>query len=105
VLILPADLPLISSSDIQDFISHSGKPPEIVISPDRREEGTNALLVSPPGIIDYQFGPGSFQKHIQQAQRSSLRVDVCKIMSIGLDLDLPEDLELLKQMEAPQIDQ
>lgn len=104
VLILPADLPLIRPTDIQEFIRRAVKPPVMVIAPDRHEGGTNALLVSPPGFMDYSFGPGSFQRHIHLAERHDLRVEICRLSTIGLDLDLPEDLDLLRQMESVQVE-
>ena len=103
VMILPADLPLVNSKDIREFIAHSGNPPEIIIAPDRREEGTNALLVSPAGLIDYCFGNDSFRCHSQRAQKKQARLEVCRIESLSLDLDYPEDLDLLKQYEALQV--
>ena len=96
VLILPADLPLINKEDIIRFIKHRGEPPEIIISSDYRQNGTNALLVNPIGVIDYDFGEWSFKKHIEQAERKKLRIDICDIESIKYDLDIPEDLELLR---------
>jgi len=104
ILILPADLPLISKADIQAFLQHAGKPPVIVIAPDRRSDGTNALYMSPAGVIEYKYGAGSFAHHIQQAQKKGVRVEVCQLSSLGLDLDLPEDLDLLKQIEAMKIE-
>ncbi|HMD87681.1 MAG TPA: 2-phospho-L-lactate guanylyltransferase [Anaerolineaceae bacterium] len=103
VMILPADLPLVNSKDIREFIAQSGNPPEIIIAPDRREEGTNALLVSPAGLIDYCFGKDSFRCHSQRAQKKQARLKVCRIESLSLDLDYPEDLDLLKQYEALQV--
>jgi 2-phospho-L-lactate/phosphoenolpyruvate guanylyltransferase len=104
VLILPADLPLLSTNDLSELINHANKPPVVAIAPDRRGEGTNALLLSPAGLIDFQFGPGSFTKHCQAAKKAGVRLEVCSLFSLGLDLDLPEDLELLRQMKALQID-
>jgi 2-phospho-L-lactate/phosphoenolpyruvate guanylyltransferase len=105
VIILPADLPLINPKDIREFIGYSGNPPEIIIAPDRRSEGTNALLVSPTGVIEYCFGKDSFRCHSQRAQKIGAKLVVCKIESLALDLDLPEDLDLLKQYETLQINQ
>ncbi len=99
VLILPADLPLISSADLGVFLSHIGHPPEMVIAPDRREDGTNALFISPPGLVEYSYGPGSFQRHLLQAEKFGIKHTICRLPSFGLDLDIPEDLEILKQME------
>jgi 2-phospho-L-lactate guanylyltransferase len=104
VLILPADLPLIAKSDIQSFISHAGKPPEIVIAPDRHSDGTNALYMNPAGVIEYKYGSGSYEHHIQQARKKGVRVEVCELSSLGLDLDVPEDLDLLKQIEAMKLE-
>jgi 2-phospho-L-lactate/phosphoenolpyruvate guanylyltransferase len=98
VLVLPADLPLITPKDIRTFIQ-CGTGAEIVIAPDRHREGTNALLVCPPGAIPYCFGPGSFLRHRQEAEKRSLKVAICERPSFGLDIDLPEDLEQLKQIK------
>ena len=104
VLILPADLPLLTTVDIHELIQFTNKPPVVVIAPDRRLEGTNALLMSPPGLIELSYGAGSFEKHLEQAHKHGVRVEVVSQFSLGLDLDLPEDLELLRQMKALQIE-
>lgn len=96
VLILPADLPFIKSGIIKRFIDHAGNPPEIIISPDQRQNGTNALLVNPIGIIDYDYGQWSFKRHIEQAERKKLRIDICNLDGLNFDLDTPEDFEYLK---------
>jgi 2-phospho-L-lactate guanylyltransferase len=99
VLILPADLPLLEPSIVDEFIRKLVKPPMVVISPDRRGDGTNALLMSPAGLIDYEYGPGSFTKHLDQITRYNVRYEVVETFSIELDLDLPEDLETLQKMD------
>ena len=100
VLILPADLPLITPERIQALIDRACKPPMIVITPDRRREGTNALLMNPVGLISYVYGASSFQRHIDQAMRYRVRVEIYEDPALGLDLDVPEDLDLLRQMES-----
>lgn len=96
VLVLPADLPLIQIEDVQALIDRAQDPPVMVIVPDRHHSGTNALLTCPPGLIDYDFGRNSFDNHIAKAEASGARVEVCEIASVGLDLDLPEDLAVLR---------
>lgn len=100
ILVLPADLPLISPTDIEAFIRYAQNPPVMVIAPDRRMDGTNALYLNPAGVIQYRFGPGSYQHHIQQAKKNGFRVEVFRSSAFGLDLDTPEDLEVLKQVES-----
>ncbi len=70
-------------------------PPVVVVAPDRRRQGTNALLVCPAGLIEYDFGPGSFQRHCKRAREAGARLEILELPSLALDMDLPEDLELV----------
>jgi 2-phospho-L-lactate guanylyltransferase len=100
VLILPADLPLLTREDVLALIERSSNPPVVVIAPDRHHRGTNALLLSPPGLIEYDFGEDSYKRHCARAKKAGARLEIVDLPSLGLDLDLPEDLELLRgQME------
>ena len=99
VLVLPADLPLISKDDILELLNRAVDPPVVVIAPDRHEKGTNALLISPSGLIEYDFGENSFERHCQQARNAGARLEIVNLPSLGLDLDLPEDLELIREWE------
>lgn len=99
IMVVPADLPLLSKEVVEDFLKHAGEPPEIIISPDRRKDGTNALYISPADLIQFSYGPGSFHKHMQLAAQCNARVDVVDSFVLGLDLDLPEDLELLNSIQ------
>jgi 2-phospho-L-lactate guanylyltransferase len=94
VLIVPADLPLLTVEDIKEVVRRGIDPPVVVITPDRHQRGTNALLISPPGLIQYEYGPGSFQRHCTQAEKAGARLEVCERGSVALDIDFPEDLEL-----------
>jgi 2-phospho-L-lactate guanylyltransferase len=98
VLILPADLPLISKDDIKTLIELSVDPPVVVIAPDRRNEGTNALLISPAGLIEYDFGPNSFDRHCHLARLASARIEIVNLPSLAFDLDIPEDLQMLDEL-------
>ncbi len=100
VLVLPADLPLLTPNDVQVLIDKAIKPPVVVIAPDRHGKGTNALLMVPAGQIEYDFGEGSFQRHCERAKKSGARLEIVELHSLGLDLDLPEDLEMIKKLEA-----
>lgn len=103
VLVLPADLPLVSRDDILTLIGRAGEPPVVVIAPDRHESGTNALLISPVGLIEYDFGENSFQRHCQRAKDAGARLEIVNLPTLGLDLDLPEDLELVRKFELTKM--
>lgn len=102
ILIIPADLPLITVDEIERFLSRAGNPPEILICPDRRRDGTNMLYINPAGLIHFHYGSGSFQKHMAEAQKSEARIEVVVSEALGLDLDVPEDLDLLYQIQLLQ---
>jgi 2-phospho-L-lactate guanylyltransferase len=96
LLILPADVAAVSAHDVAALIdaAETAACPAVVIAPDRHEHGTNALLLRPPGAIDFSFGPDSCRLHIAAAEHSGAQVCVYRSESLGLDLDLPEDYEL-----------
>ena len=94
VLVLPADLPLIASEDVTRIVEMGRKPhPCVVIATDRNKDGTNALYVQPPGLIDYAYGEGSFQRHAVLARDAGAEVEVYQSDRLLQDIDLPEDIE------------
>ncbi len=97
VLIVPADLPLLTPEDIRAMLARATQPPVVVVAPDHRHRGTNALLVCPAGLITYEFGPDSFRKHCESARQAGARLEICELPSLALDMDLPEDLALVSQ--------
>ena len=103
VLILPADLPLITREDVLTLIEHASDPPVVVIAPDRHGTGTNALLISPSGLIEYDFGENSFQRHCERVNQTGARLEIVNLPTLGLDLDIPENLELVRKMELAKI--
>ena len=96
VLIIPADLPLITPEDINAMLARVGEPPVVVVAPDRRGHGTNALLVCPAGLIKYEYGHNSFERHCDLARKAGARLEICELPSLALDLDIPDDLAVLE---------
>ena len=94
VLIMPADLPFVSVDDIKAIVRLSYRDDSsIVIATDDEGDGTNALLVRPPGLIEYSYGRGSFQKHIESASQVGANVVSYFSDRLALDIDIPEDLD------------
>ena len=98
VLILPADLPLVTREDIQVLLDRAVKPPVVVIAPDRHGKGTNALVIAPAGLIVYDFGENSFQRHCERVKHAGGRLAVVELPSLELGLDEPEDVEMVKSL-------
>jgi 2-phospho-L-lactate/phosphoenolpyruvate guanylyltransferase len=98
ILIVPADLPLVKPDDVRLMLKLANPPPVVVVAPDQRRNGTNAMLVCPAGLIEYEYGPGSFQRHCDRAHEAGARLEVCELPSLALDMDLPEDLEQVRRV-------
>ncbi len=96
LLILPADLPLITVEDIQALLELAGdRPHAIVIAPDATETGTNALLLRPPDLIQPSFGPDSYNRHCALARDAGVEPIIYRSPSLAYDIDLPSDLNHL----------
>jgi 2-phospho-L-lactate guanylyltransferase len=102
VLIVHADLPRVTPADLEAMVAlAAGGAPVVVVAPDRHGRGTNALLCAPPGLIEYRFGEDSFARHCAQAQAAGARLEICSTPGLALDLDVPEDLEVLHGASVP----
>jgi 2-phospho-L-lactate guanylyltransferase len=140
VLVLPADLPLLTAADLEAIMAYiapyhfhpgsasappqspsrpeasrdrpaaggkadfpppfdgrgqGGGRPTVVIAPCRHGTGTNALLILPPGLIPFAFGPDSFAAHCAAARAAGVEPVIYRSATIALDLDTPEDLEIV----------
>lgn len=94
LLVLPADLPLLTTEDLHCIVEQATSPSSIVIAPSP-DGGTNALFLQPPSAIPFRFGRNSFARHCAAAQRAQL--PLCSVTSPGLqtDIDLPQQLGAL----------
>jgi 2-phospho-L-lactate guanylyltransferase len=94
-LYLPADLPLVEATDVEGLLAASDGGRRLVITPDRQEQGTNALLV--PSAFDFApaFGAASFRRHVEQAQALGIAWQAYRSDRLALDVDTPADLEAL----------
>lgn len=98
VLVLASDIPLFQPDDIEAMVALAAETPAVVIAADRRREGTNALLVKPPGVIPYRFGIGSLNKHSDEADAIGAALHIYESPTLGLDVDIPDDLDLYREM-------
>lgn len=94
LLMLFGDLPLLEAIDIRKLVQNSAP---VVIAPDQRGAGTNALLLRGERRADFsfQFGPDSHQRHISEATRLGLATSTSHSPGTSFDLDTPEDWRLL----------
>lgn len=98
-LVLASDIPLMTPQDIEALIQFSTQQTEgIVVATDRRQDGTNALLIKPPGLIPYRYGEHSFKRHIEEAKAIGTSIHVYESPTLALDVDMPEDLDTYRKI-------
>ena len=96
VLIIPGDMPLVRSADIEEVLAQIPEGdafPFALLVPSHDRMGTNALLLAPPDIIKLRFGYDSFSYHMSQVLAQGLPLRFIENERIALDIDEPKDLE------------
>jgi 2-phospho-L-lactate guanylyltransferase len=106
VLVIPADLPHLDEPALDRLLEAAdaalaagGGAPLVVVAPSDARQGTNALLLAPPDVIEPCFGPASFEAHVRAAAARGASVQVVTDAALGFDLDTPEDIELLSEAD------
>jgi 2-phospho-L-lactate guanylyltransferase len=87
LVVVHADLPLVSADDIAVLVAEDSYP--CAIAPDRNGTGTNALALTRPRGFHFAFGQGSFAKHLDAAKGGAR---IVSRLGLGLDIDTEEDL-------------
>jgi 2-phospho-L-lactate guanylyltransferase len=101
VIVLPGDVPLISTEDVRALVDAAGAASKaVVVGASRDGDGTNALLLRPPSVIVPAFGPPSVAPHVEAALTSGARTRVLWDLGLALDVDTPADLRTLDQMSG-----
>lgn len=93
VLVLPADLPFVNHDDIAKIAEMGRSGKTVVLATDHEQDGTNAMLVRPVGLIPYAYGTKSYKYHSIAAKLAGAELKIYESENIKLDVDIPEDLE------------
>ncbi len=110
LIAIPVDLPLVSAEALATLVATltatDGATPAtdgrlVAIVPDRHGRGTNALLLSPPDVIDFRFGGDSRAAHAACAREVGASVRELAGGPLSVDIDTPDDL-LLAESLAPE---
>ncbi|MGD1050391.1 MAG: 2-phospho-L-lactate guanylyltransferase [Solirubrobacteraceae bacterium] len=95
-LLVPGDCPALDGPALRTLLDSPADAPAVTIVPDRHGSGTNALLLTPPDVIEPGFGPGSFARHRRRAAAAGAAWRVERLEPLMLDLDTPDDLVVLR---------
>jgi 2-phospho-L-lactate guanylyltransferase len=94
MLILPGDIPLITSADVARLVELAD-PGRMVVVSDVLRSGTNALLLAPPSLVALRFGPDSLRAHLNAALEANVRAMVHDCPNVARDIDEPQHVAWL----------
>lgn len=95
MLVLPGDVPFVTPAEISELACHA-IPQSVTIVPAHDFEGTNSLLMSPPGALAPAFGKDSFSCHLDGADKADIATSTCHLEGLGRDIDNAADLQFLR---------
>ena len=93
-LVVPADIPLIQSWEIEEIFKHVPAKGSLLV-PAGDGRGTNAAFRRPANLFPLRFGNDSFKPHHAAAQATGKPCIVLNLPGIAVDVDNPEDLHQL----------
>ena len=92
MLTVPGDIPLLTADEIGRLLAAHRPAPSFTIAPSHDEQGSNAVLVSPPEAVPLRFGEDSFFPHLAATEARGISPTVVHLPGIALDIDNPVDL-------------
>ena len=100
LLVLLGDLPRLTPGEVARLVS-AGEQAEaahsVVLAPDREGQGTNGLLLRPPDLLPFAYGPGSFARHRAIARAFGVEPLIVASPGLAFDVDTPADLHVLER--------
>lgn len=99
ILTLPADVPCATPAEIDAVLAAHGPDPAFTIVPAHDEQGSNAIVVSPPLAVPLRFGDNSYFPHLDAARAAGITPRVIRQPGLAMDIDHPADLATFLRLE------
>ena len=90
-LVVAADAPRATAAEFERILD-AARDADVVVVPDRRGQGTNALWLRLPARISPRYGAESALRHVAAAREAGLRVSTLELAGLSHDIDVPADL-------------
>ncbi len=87
--VIPADLVAPDPGEMKKFLNSKA----IVTICPSVDQGTNALMLSPPNAIEFHYGPRSSIAHFNSAMKAGLKPVLMPFESLSFDLDQTDCLD------------
>jgi 2-phospho-L-lactate guanylyltransferase len=98
MITLPGDIPATRAAEIDAVLAAHLAPPSFTISPAHDDQGSNAVVCSPPEQVALAFGDNSYFPHLDAARRHGIEPTVIRQPGIAMDIDHPVDLALFLRL-------
>ncbi|MBM3587720.1 MAG: 2-phospho-L-lactate guanylyltransferase [Alphaproteobacteria bacterium] len=92
ILTLPGDVPAVKMPEVGALIAAVTIPPAFIIAPAHDEQGSNAILLSPPNAVKLRFGEDSYFPHLASAHAAGITPQILRLPGIAMDIDHPADI-------------
>ena len=97
ILVLPGDLGLLEPHEVDALLPLSDGLRCVVLARAVTDGGTNAIMAPRGQMVGPCFGPESFARHVEEARKASIPVEVARASGLGFDLDTPRDLSVYRE--------
>jgi 2-phospho-L-lactate guanylyltransferase len=105
ILTMPGDIPAVKTPEIEALIAAAKASPAFIIAPAHDEQGSNAILMSPPNAVKLRFGEDSYFPHLAAARTAGISPLILHLPGIAMDIDHPADIARFAGMPEAQATQ
>jgi 2-phospho-L-lactate guanylyltransferase len=98
MITLPGDIPATRAAEIDAVLAAHLAAPSFTISPAHDDQGSNAVVCSPPESVPLRFGDNSYFPHLDAARCHGIEPTIIRQPGIAMDIDHPRDLALFLRM-------
>ncbi len=105
ILTLPGDIPAVKTPEIEALIEAANASPAFIIAPAHDEQGSNAILMSPPNAVRLRFGEDSYFPHLAASRVAGIVPQILHLPGIAMDIDHPADIARFASMPEAQATQ
>ncbi len=102
MITLPGDIPALATAEVSAVLAVHRPAPSFTIVPAHDEQGSNAIVCSPPDAVPLRFGDDSYFPHLDAARRVGITPTISRQAGIGMDIDHPADLAAFLRMTVPE---
>ena len=99
-VIFPQDIPIMTSSDIDNLLGFVKSKRSVIIVPSRQFNGTNALVRCPADIMETRYDMGSYTFQMDAARTKTENISIALIRRMMLDIDDEFDLAFMLKQNA-----